>query len=63
MLTTNDKYCGEAADIKPTGVNVGSEFYEFDTRRTFICYDGTNWADTNNMWAEYYWDTFLSEMR
>lgn len=61
-VETNEKFVGLAADSKPSAA-VGSEFYEIDTRKTYICYDGTNWNETNNMWAEYYWNSFLSEMR
>jgi hypothetical protein len=38
------RYVGLAADTKPTGVPVGSEFYEYDTRIRYITYDGTLWT-------------------
>ena len=40
-------WIGLSTDTKPiaasTTVPIGSVFYEYDTRKTFITYDGTNW--------------------
>ena len=44
LIATIQKFVGLAADTKPTGVPVGSTFLEYDTRATFITYDGTNWV-------------------
>lgn len=42
-VTNTKTFVGAAADTKPTGVPVGSIFYEYDTHKRFRCYDGTNW--------------------
>ncbi len=42
--TAINRYIGASADTKPTGVPVGSEFYEYDTSQTYVTYDGTNWT-------------------
>ena len=44
LVTTIQRFIGASTDTKPTGVTVGSEFYETNTRLTYVCYDGTNWA-------------------
>jgi len=38
------RYIGLSTDTKPTGVRIGSTFYEYNTRSTYITYDGTNWT-------------------
>lgn len=38
------RYTGLSTDTKPTSVPVGSTFYEYDTYRMAITYDGTNWV-------------------
>jgi|GEM_PF-666399 hypothetical protein len=43
-LGTVHNYLGVSSDTKPTGVTIGSTFYEYDTRNTYITYDGTNWS-------------------
>jgi hypothetical protein len=43
-LGTINNYLGSSSDTKPTGVTIGSTYYEYDTRNTFITYDGTNWV-------------------
>ena len=43
-LTTISRYTGLSTDTKPTGVPVGSTYYEYDTRDMRITYDGTNWV-------------------
>ena len=43
-IATIEKFVGLAADTKPTGVPVGSTFLEYDTRATFVTYDGTLWT-------------------
>jgi len=42
--TVIKQFIGLSTDSKPTGVDTGSEFVEYDTRRTFKTYDGTNWV-------------------
>lgn len=37
-------YIGASTDTKPTGVEVGSLCYEYDTFDWYITYDGTNWV-------------------
>ena len=44
LIATIQRYIGLSSDGKPTGVPVGSTFLEYDTRATFITYDGTNWT-------------------
>ncbi len=45
VLSTNTaRYIGLSTDAKPTGVDVGSTFWEYDTGKTYATYDGTNWA-------------------
>lgn len=43
------RYIGAAADDKPTGVPVGSTFLEYDTDKRYVCYDGTNWAQIDQL--------------
>ena len=38
------QYIGLAADTKPTGVPISSEAYEYDTKKLYVTYDGTNWV-------------------
>lgn len=42
------RWIGTQFDIKPTGVAIMSEFYEYDTRDTYVTYDGTNWIKYSN---------------
>ena len=43
-MATISTYVGlSTPDVKPTGVPVGSTFYEYDTGVTYITRDGTNW--------------------
>jgi hypothetical protein len=44
MITTIQRWTGLSTDSKPTGVSVGSTFFEYDTKLTYITYDGTNWS-------------------
>jgi hypothetical protein len=37
-------YIGASTDTKPTGVDIGSLFWEYDTGKTYSTYDGTNWV-------------------
>ncbi len=37
-------FVGLSTDTKPTGVPVGSDFYETDTQDRYLTYDGTNWV-------------------
>jgi len=43
-LNNIQRFVGLSTDPKPTGVLVGSEFFESNTGRTYIAYDGTNWV-------------------
>jgi len=43
-LTVHATYIGLSTDTKPTGVPVGSTFYEYNNRRMYITYDGTLWV-------------------
>ncbi len=43
-ITSISTYIGLSTDTKPTGVPVGSRFYEYDTCMIYECYDGTLWA-------------------
>ena len=44
LIATKSRYIGDSDDTKPTGVPVGSTFYEYDTSHRYVTYDGTNWA-------------------
>ena len=44
LVTTIQRWVGLSTDTKPTGVQVGSTFYEFNSHITYITYDGTNWV-------------------
>jgi len=45
IIAGTDKYIGASTDTKPTtGVSVGSEFYEYDTGKTYI-YNGSAWSE------------------
>lgn len=41
---TINRFIGRSTDVKPTGVPVGSIFFAHNTKRYYICYDGTNWT-------------------
>lgn len=43
QLNRIKRFVGASGDAKPTGVPVGSCFYEHNTGNTYITYDGTNW--------------------
>ena len=45
LVTTIHNYVGESGDTKPTDatVPIGSEFYETDTKDTYV-WDGSNWV-------------------
>jgi len=51
------KYIGASTDTKPTHANpqsmespiVGSTFFEYDTNKMFVTYDGTNWVEKNTV--------------
>lgn len=48
------KWIGASTDTKPTeatnsSVREGATFYEYDTRNTYITYDGTNWLIKNTI--------------
>ncbi len=45
-IATIKRFTGTQFDIKPTGVPVGSTFFEYDSKRTWITYDGENWVNT-----------------
>jgi len=42
--STIQRWIGLSTDTKPTGVSVGSTFYEYDTKNSYKSYDGTNWT-------------------
>lgn len=42
-VTNIETFIGASTDSKPTGVPPGSIFFEYDTYKRFVCYDGTNW--------------------
>ncbi len=44
LIATKSRYIGLSTDTKPTGVPVGSTFYEYNTSNRFVTYDGTNWT-------------------
>ena len=44
LITQIHRYIGLSTDTKPTSVPVGSEFFAYDTKRSYVCYDGTNWT-------------------
>ncbi len=43
-----NRYIGASSDNKPTGVPVGSTFFETDTGSMYICSDGSTWVVFNN---------------
>ena len=44
LVTTIQRWVGLSTDTKPTGVQVGSIFIEYDSHETHITHDGTNWV-------------------
>lgn len=36
-----ERYIGLSTDTKPTDAMVGSEFYEYDTKNTYVVYEKT----------------------
>lgn len=44
LITTVKRWVGLSTDTKPTGVPIMSEFYEYNRRRIYVSYDGTNWT-------------------
>jgi len=44
FISSIQRFTGLAADSMPTGVPIGSTFFEYDTNVNYITYDGTNWA-------------------
>jgi hypothetical protein len=43
-ITTIEHFIGLSTDTKPTGVHIGSEFFEYDSGQVWYCYDGSNYA-------------------
>lgn len=43
LIQNAETYIGASTDSKPTGVPIGSIFYEYNTYKRFVTYDGTNW--------------------
>ncbi len=43
LITNSPKYIGLSGD-EPTGVEIGSRFWEYDTDKMYVTYDGTNWT-------------------
>jgi hypothetical protein len=48
FVATTNRWLGLSSDTKPTGVRIGSIFFEYDTLKTYITYDGTNWTPHHN---------------
>ena len=44
LVTGIQRYIGLSTDTKPTSVPVGSTFHEYDSKLTYVTYDGTNWS-------------------
>lgn len=44
LVATIQRFIGLDADAKPAGVPIGSRFWAYDTKKWYVCYDGTNWA-------------------
>lgn len=44
MIKNRYSFVGLSTDTKPTTAGVGSTFYEVDTRNSYVCFDGTQWA-------------------
>lgn len=42
------RFIGLSTDTKPTGVQIGSRFFEYDSKDTYLCYDKTNWSKVRN---------------
>ncbi len=42
-------YIGAAADVKPTGVPIGSRSYEYDTNKWYVTYDGSTWVEMQDL--------------
>ena len=40
----NNRFIGLSTDTKPTDINAGATFYEYDTGKLYITPDGTNWV-------------------
>ena len=57
-LNKISKFTGLSTDTKPTGVEPGSEFWEYDTNIVYATYDGTTWVskDVNSMVLPQYFD-------
>ncbi len=43
-----NSFIGLSTDTKPTGVQVGSRFFEYNLKDTYVSYDGTNWSKVRN---------------
>jgi hypothetical protein len=41
--TNNNRFVGASTDTKPTGVQIGATFYEYDTKWLYITFDGSSW--------------------
>ena len=48
-MTIPNNYIGLSTDTKLTGVEIGSKSYEYDTKKWFITYDGTNWSEMQDL--------------
>ena len=40
----NNRFIGLSTDTKPTDINAGATFYEYDTGKLYITPDGSNWV-------------------
>jgi len=43
LSTNTTRYIGLSTDAKPTGVDIGSIFWEYDTGKTYSTNNGTDW--------------------
>jgi len=44
VAISTHRFIGASTDTKDTGVPIGSTWYEYDTGKLYITYDGDNWA-------------------
>ena len=44
LIKRSERYLGLSTDSKPTGVGIGSTFWEYDTNILYVSHDGTNWT-------------------
>ena len=44
LIATTKRFTGLSTDTKPTGVAIGSTFFEYNTKNYYITHNGTNWV-------------------